>query len=292
MGAGERLHDRGEWGEHPTGEDAGGNERADGIAFVIQAQGTEALNALYATSPGDHAGGGLGIGGLPSGGLQNSFGVWLDTFFDDGQPVETAAGDSVSFFANDGAGATANPGHAPIALAELELGQWHDLTIAWTPPAAGDTVGTLTYTLQVRDASGGSVGAPIVRAQAFDTAAFGTSQAYLGFTGATGAATNTQQVRIIQLESVSDDPTVGVSGDISEAGDATLSAIGSVVLTDPDLATGDTVALAGYNAATDLSFSVSGPVLEFLTFNNGDLQSALANAFESQSTGDPLTFTS
>jgi lectin family protein len=136
---------------------------ADGIVFVLQQAGLDALGAT---------GQGLGYEGISP-----SVGVELDTFQNAGEPVD-------DHIAVDENGSVAHGGVPAIALANLEDGGEHLLRVEWSPAAkelAVDLDGTreLVYTKDlVADIFGND---PLV---------------YLGFTAATGGARNTQYVRM------------------------------------------------------------------------------------------------
>lgn len=137
-------------------------EGADGIVFVLQRAGLDALGAT-----------GQGIGYA---GVTPSVGVELDTFQNADDPVE----DHVAVDEN---GSTAHGGVAPVPLANLEDGREHALRVAWDPAATTLSVDVdgalaLVYTKDmVADVFGGE---PLVT---------------LGFTAGTGGSRNRHYVR-------------------------------------------------------------------------------------------------
>ena len=164
---------------------------ADGITFTLQSQGPDALTQL-STDGQSHDGGSLAVGGtFGTAGLVGAFGIWIDTF-DNGLSIESS-GNSISFFANDSAGATdLPPGASPHQLGSLlEDGQWHDLKITWD--AATDT---LSYQFTQT-----TTGETISGSQHFDPSTLPAGQTYFGFTASTGAASNDQFVEVVSVES-------------------------------------------------------------------------------------------
>ena len=136
---------------------------ADGIAFVLQNQ---SLNA-------GSSGGGLGYAGITP-----SFAVEFDTY-DNGAVDPT--NDHIALIANGNTGANHSTFSAPFEV-QMEDGQWHTARFVWDASAKNfqvwyDGVRRHNVTLDLKaDIFGGR---PYV---------------YWGFTGATGGATNLQQV--------------------------------------------------------------------------------------------------
>jgi hypothetical protein len=90
-----------------------------------------------------------------------------------------------------------NPGSArratltqPMLLANLENSQWHEVTVAWNATAQ-----TLTYWIDGQQ--GGTITGDLAQ-QYFA----GSDYVHFGFTGATGASKNLQQVKVIGVDAI------------------------------------------------------------------------------------------
>ncbi|MEO6868087.1 MAG: T9SS type A sorting domain-containing protein [Ginsengibacter sp.] len=146
--------------DHSTG--------ADGIAFVLQSQGTTALGAI---------GEGMGYGGIT-----NSFAVEMDTWQNLNR--NDIPEDHLAFMKNGDVthGTVANSDADRYMLGELEDGAWHSFNVSWNAAAK-----MLTVTLD---------GVP--RTYTGDVAAvIGSNMVTWGFTAATGSALNQHRIRFI-----------------------------------------------------------------------------------------------
>ena len=155
-------------------KDAGG----DGIAFVLHNDpwGADSIGA--------------GGGSKGARGIDNGLGISLDTYSTAGE----LKSDYTAFFDTDA------PGNAslskPLALPNLEDGQWHDVTVSWNA-----ATNTLTY--WVDGQQGGTITGDLANRY------FGGSDyVYFGFTGATGGAKNLQQVKVTSLNAAYAAPPV------------------------------------------------------------------------------------
>jgi len=137
---------------------------ADGIAFVLQNQ---SLNA-------GSSGGGLGYAGITP-----SFAVEFDTYNNGShEPVQ----DHLAIIANGNAAGVHNTYSTPFEV-QMEDGQWHTVRFVWNAASKNFQVfydGTRRHNFTVDLKANIFGGAPYV---------------YWGFTGATGGATNLQQVQ-------------------------------------------------------------------------------------------------
>jgi gliding motility-associated-like protein len=137
---------------------------ADGIAFVLQNQ---SLNA-------GSSGGGLGYAGITP-----SFAVEFDTYNNGShEPVQ----DHLAIIANGNAAGVHNTYSTPFEV-QMEDGQWHNVRFIWDAASKNFQVwydGTRRHNITVDLKANVFNGAPYV---------------YWGFTGATGGATNLQQVQ-------------------------------------------------------------------------------------------------
>ncbi|MEO6869200.1 MAG: T9SS type A sorting domain-containing protein [Ginsengibacter sp.] len=144
--------------DHSTG--------ADGIAFVLQSQGTTALGAI---------GEGMGYGGIT-----NSFAVEMDTWQNLNR--NDIPEDHLAFMKNGDVthGTAANSNTDRYPLGELEDGAWHKFAVSWNAAAK-----ILTVTLD---------GTP--RTYTGDViAVIGANMVTWGFTAATGSALNQHRIR-------------------------------------------------------------------------------------------------
>ena len=137
---------------------------ADGIAFVLQNQ---SLNA-------GSSGGGLGYAGITP-----SFAVEFDTY---NNGSHEPAQDHLAIIANGNAAGVHNTYSTPFEV-QMEDGQWHTVRFVWNAASKNFQVfydGTRRHNITVDLKANIFGGAPYV---------------YWGFTGATGGATNLQQVQ-------------------------------------------------------------------------------------------------
>lgn len=154
---------------------------ADGMGFVLH-NDPSGVNAMGAT------GGGLGLSGIV-----NGLAIEFDTY-NNGASSGDLAADHTSFFDTDGTFRT-----APLALPNIEDGQWHSVTVTWDPATS-----TLAYTFD--GAPAGSITGDIANDY------LGGSQfAYFGFGGATGGLNNQQKVRINEVDVVWEGSTVNTA---------------------------------------------------------------------------------
>jgi hypothetical protein len=195
----------------------------DGLAFVLQGQGENALAALDAADPGYHAGDAFGIGSGPGvHGLPGAFGIHIDTKLPPlPPPLQNFDFNSVSFFQNDAQGISQAPeGSSPAFTSALDgaFASPLGLVVSWNAATA-----TLSYVLT-------TPGGDLAGSQAFDPGTLPSGQAYFGFTAATSSATNEQLVRVLSV--ASELATIS----LSTAEDTAVS--GTVVAADID---GDTL---------------------------------------------------
>ena len=146
---------------------------ADGIAFVLH-------NDLIG---GDAIGFGPAVAG--SYGINNGLAIEFDTW-NNGVKYGDIADDHTSIIDTDAPLAKSVVGNA-VGLGNIEDGRWHNVTVSWDAGAQtlvywfdGRMVGTLTKDLAA-------------------TYFGGSHFAHFGFTGATGGASNLQQVRITSV---------------------------------------------------------------------------------------------
>ena len=136
---------------------------ADGIAFVLQNQ---SLNA-------GSSGGGLGYAGITP-----SFAVEFDTYNNGSiEPIQ----DHIAIIANGNTAGAHNTYSTPFEV-QMEDGQWHTARFVWDATAKNFQVwydGTRRHNITID-----------LKADIFN----GRPYVYWGFTGATGGATNLQQV--------------------------------------------------------------------------------------------------
>jgi hypothetical protein len=153
--------------------DAGG----DGIAFVLQ-NAPSGANALG-------GGGGNSKGAV---GIANGLAINIDTYSNGGEP----SADYTNVFDTDGAGTSLTQA---TSLANLENSQWHDVTVSWN-------AGPQTLTYWIDGQKGGTITGDLA-SKYFG----GSDYVHFGFTGATGAAKNLQQVKVTGVsELIKDTP--------------------------------------------------------------------------------------
>lgn len=191
----------------------------DGLAFVLQSQGENALTTLDATVPGNHTGDTLGIGSEAEvHGLPGAFGIRIDTKLPPlPPPFQNFDLNTVSFFQNDAIGISQTPvGSSPTTTLALDTGFGPPLglVISWDASTA-----TLSYVLSTQNGD-------IAGSQVFDRDTLPPGQAYFGFAAATSGATNEQFVRMLSV--TSDTETIS----LSTVEDTPIS--GSVSATDID----------------------------------------------------------
>jgi Bacterial lectin/Domain of unknown function (DUF1929) len=148
----------------------GPNHRADGMTFVLHndSNGVEALG---------NTGGKLGAIGMQNG-LAIEFDTWQNASLNDPAYNHTAIIDTTA-----GADLT-----TPSDIGNITDGGWHQIGVRWD---------SQTHTLQywVDGKLGGMLTGDIVNQYLG-----GQTTAYFGFTGATGAATDVQQVRVAAID--------------------------------------------------------------------------------------------
>ena len=241
------------------GDNAAG---ADGITFVMH---------------NDPAGAGaLGVpgGGMGALGIQNGVAIEFDTYNNnDGADIEadhTAIWDTDS--AADMVGLTYLTSVAP--LSELEDGGWHAVAVHWD--AATET---LSYSV-------GGVAMGSASNLVSDGRFGGGSVVHFGWTGATGGATNLQQVRLDTFQGDLNFAPTAVNDDFV-ADENQVIALGSLTANDSD-ADGDAIFLAPVSGAGSnggfFSFDDSGN-LYFLPNGNFD------NLSEGQTTTTSFDYT-
>jgi len=147
------------------------NAGADGIAFVLQNQ------SISAGSDG---------GGLGYFGISPSFAVEFDTFFNSGSDPNNGL-DHIAIIKNGAADSQSAHSEfsSPISI-EMEDGNWHTVRFVWNASSKNFQVwydGVRQHNITVD-----------LKANIFG----GRSYVYWGFTGATGGATNLQQVQLPQ----------------------------------------------------------------------------------------------
>jgi gliding motility-associated-like protein len=147
------------------------NAGADGIAFVLQNQSVNAGST----------GGGLGYMGI-----QPSFAVEFDTYFNAGADPGTGA-DHIAMVKNgNAANIAAHSEFAPPYEVEMEDGLWHDVRFVWTAATKNFKVywnGSNTPLFNITQD---------LKANIFSN----SSNVYFGLTAATGGAVNLQQVKV------------------------------------------------------------------------------------------------
>ncbi len=196
---------------------------ADGLGFVLH-NDPAGVNAIGAT------GGGLGLSGIV-----NGLAIEFDTYNNLGTSGDLAA-DHTSVFDTNGTFRT-----APVALPNIENGQWHSVTVSWDPATS-----TLSYSFD--GAAAGSVTGDIANDY------LGGSQfAYFGFAGATGGLNNQQKVRISDIDVAWEDvaPNIApVAADDTGTTQAGTPLSLDVLANDTD-ADGDPLTIASVSAAAN-----------------------------------------
>lgn len=188
------------FGSNKDTADAGNQAGADGIALVIQGQSSNELGV---------AGGGQGYAGI-----KNSFAIEIDTFYNP-EYLDSTSEDHVSFSVDGGFGTSTKK----LGF-DIEDGQDHTVTYAWDKSSQ-------TFTVSID-------GNEVATYQGDITATIGDS-AYIGFTAATGSASNNQSVKQMNFSSkASSSVSFDVVADDIDRGD-TLSL--SANLTDVSLGT-------------------------------------------------------
>ncbi|HAN97805.1 MAG TPA: hypothetical protein DCQ98_10410, partial [Planctomycetaceae bacterium] len=145
---------------------------ADGLAFVLQNQGNNVTGGVAAS---------LGAG------LSSAFGVAFDTHYNSVHSNNINS-DFIQFFKQ---GQVSNQGTAfdsPIAVSNLEDGQWRDLVVTWDA-----STNTLSYSLD-----GLNVGSKSYDVVGLDWG--GNTAGWFGFSAGTGGSSNQQQIRILNVE--------------------------------------------------------------------------------------------
>jgi hypothetical protein len=154
------------------GTDDGG---ADGLAFVLH-------NAPAGANAIGVQGSGLGIGGI-----QNGLAIEFDTYASSPgnivSGVPDIASDHTGFLDTDGPFGT-----TPVALSNIENGQWHDVSISWNAATQ-----TLSYTFNGQQV--GTLNTDIV-----STFLGGSDFAYFGVGAGTGGLSNAHQVRVTNVD--------------------------------------------------------------------------------------------
>ena len=154
-------------------DDAG----ADGIAFLLHDDPAGA--ATIGTS-----GGGFGAGGVTRG-LGIEFDTW-DNTAEAGPGLGDIPADHTLFYGLDGFFRT-----AAVGLANLEDGAWHEIAVSWEA-----ATGTLSYTVD------GATAGSLAGIDLAGTFLGGSPYAYFGLTGATGGASNLQEVRFTSIDAI------------------------------------------------------------------------------------------
>ena len=165
-------------------------------------------NALYG---GDTVG--AGGGNLGAFGISDGLALEFDTHQNAGRPLlGDLANDHVAWVDTDTAQFAGASG--PLDVGNIEDGDWHSVTVTWDVASQ-----TLRYTFD------GQPGATLSGDLA--SSYFGGSQyVHVGFTGATGGASNLQQVRAVDLQATIAGPTA-----VDEAMDTIANMGGDVVMT-------------------------------------------------------------
>ena len=158
---------------------------SEGAAFVMHSDSKGA---------GAFGAGGAGLGAF---GIENGLAIQIDA---------KKGSDTTSFFDTD-AGTAIRPLTNPIALGNLENGNWHQAHVTWDAPSQ-----TLQYWIDGK--LGGTLSGDLAGRY------FGGSELVnFGFTGATGSAGNSQQVQITHLDAVTGAGTHSQYGLLSSIGD-------------------------------------------------------------------------
>jgi hypothetical protein len=150
----------------------GANPDADGIMFVIQNQGPNALGAY---------GGYLGYGSLtPGTGIQNSVGIKFDLYDNSGE-----GNNSTGLYIN---GATPTVPAIDLTPSGINLHSGHQFQVHMTYDGT-------TLTVTTTDVSGASNSPTVTQSYPIDIPGIvGNSSAYIGFTGGTGGLAALQEI--------------------------------------------------------------------------------------------------
>lgn len=162
-------------------KDSGG----EGLAFVLQ------NDPLGAHSRGS---GGASLG---AGGIANGLGIAIDTK----QSAGDIKADHTNFFDTD-VGTSAGRISPQVSLPNLEDGKWHTAIVSWNAQSE-----TLSYWIDGN--AGGTLTGDLANQY------FGNSElVHFGFTGATSASTNLQQVKVTDFHGTLLSPVYAADGHI------------------------------------------------------------------------------
>ena len=215
------------------------NDGADGFSFIIQNGSKTAIGAV---------GGGLGYQGIA-----HSVAIEFDTYYN-GSAYNDIPNDHAAFDIN---GSMSGIG-GPIDLGNIEDGQYHPVTIDWN---AATHVLTLSYD------------GVVIGSRTIDVAAtVGSSEAYIGFAGSTGAADNLQKIRDLSYQS------------------ADRSVVLDVLANDTDVDPGDkaTLHVVSATSAHGASLTFSGLAGAGIVYSPGHVFDDLAAG---QTATDIVTYT-
>ncbi len=151
-----------------------------------KAQGADGLAFVLHNDPGGVAALAAGGGYLGAYGLQNGLAIEFDTYQNAG-PFRDAKGDRTSI-ASTALGVAAADLSPQVSLGDFTDGKWHQVGVHWD-------VDTQTLAYWVDGNRTGSLSGDIVSKYLG-----GGSEAFLGFTGATGGATGIQQLRVTAVD--------------------------------------------------------------------------------------------
>ena len=159
---------------------------ADGITFALH-------NDPFGPDAVGGGGVGMGVHGLADG-LALEFDTWQNL-----APIGDMANDHVGWIDTDTANLIAHVSPS-LDVGNIEDGAWHDVTVSWDAQSQ-----TLGYTFD--GVQGANLDSNVI-----DTFLGGSDFAYFGFAGATGNATNLQQVQVVSFNGTLQPNTGGTGG--------------------------------------------------------------------------------
>ena len=206
-----------------------GADGGDGFGIAFHGAGADGLGL---------SGGNVGLVGL---GDENRRAIEID-LYDNGEEDGDIAADHISVFTGDD---QADPILAPVALSDVEDGEWHTLDLSWDPT-------TDTLTIEHDGTIVGTVPGEALRAAAVP----GTQVVGVSLTGATGGTTMDGLVRVTEFEADMVGPDMA---ELAPAGDAALTDDG-VVLADGSFEAGALGTTTELDLSEDfaLSFTLEG----------------------------------
>jgi Bacterial lectin/Domain of unknown function (DUF1929) len=223
----------------------GPNHKADGMTFV-----------LHNDPQGVHAIGGTG-GNLGAIGLQNGLAIEFDTW--QNVPLNDPAYNHTAIINTAGGGYLT----AATDIGNIVDGGWHQVGVTWDSQAH-----TLRYSVDGR--LGGTLTGDLVTQYLG-----GESTAYFGFTGATGGATDVQQVRVAAVDAyfanisssfANVQDVTALSNSAIVNGSANYDSLAHTFVLTPDV--GDQAGSAMLNRRIDLSYDFQGSFDVYLGSNS------------------------